>query len=172
MNWASFYKAAGAILEISLSLQNLNRNQVKLVQIRETHYSCVHKSVELSLILAHFMQNRIFKCVLHKSVCEIDSRCQSYKNKNPVQLQKKWHFCNKLECFVIRKIKSLNVLQTHKRIIVKLQKTFCEFYRIGPPVSFFIIYLFVCTPNEETGLLYYFYCRVGKTATTLRPSRR
>ena len=31
------FEAAGAVVEISSSLQNLNRNQVKLAQIRETH---------------------------------------------------------------------------------------------------------------------------------------
>ena len=42
-NRASLYKAAGAVVEISSSLQNLNHNQVKLAQISENH--CMYLGV-------------------------------------------------------------------------------------------------------------------------------
>ena len=44
LNWAVFSEAAGAVQKISSCLQNLNRNQLKLAQIHETHSMPIPKN--------------------------------------------------------------------------------------------------------------------------------
>ena len=43
---ATFFEAAGAILEIGLSLNITNFNQVKVLQIRDTHCSTLQQGDE------------------------------------------------------------------------------------------------------------------------------
>ena len=54
--------------------------------------------------------------------------CHGFRLKT-VKWLKKWLFCNKLDCLVLRKL-IIYVSNVSNLIIVKLQKQMCKFYRI------------------------------------------
>ena len=74
LNRASFSEAAGAVVEISSSLQITNLNQVKLAQIRETHYSS-------ELWIVHNLENIRIIGVSNKQLAKLRHFSNHFRNK-------------------------------------------------------------------------------------------
>ena len=74
LNRASFSEAAGAVVEISSSLQITNLNQVKLAQIRETHYSS-------ELWIVHNLEHVRIIGVSNKQLAKLRHFSNHFRNK-------------------------------------------------------------------------------------------